>query len=185
MPSIKCKFCGKVYPDADAMAAHLEKAHIDMIPPDMDAYQFYYYMKTGKTHGNCVMCKKPTGWNPKTKKYKRFCDNPKCKIAYREMFKKRMIGSYGKITLLNDPEQQKKMLEGKKFVMTAKAGQGGRLFGSVTSKEIAVEMKNQFGIDIDRRKITVNDIKAFGTYPATVKLYQGVTAEFKVAVSEA
>lgn len=110
MPSIKCKFCGKVYPDADAMAAHLEKAHIDMIPPDMDAYQFYYYMKTGRTHGNCVMCKKPTGWNPKTKKYKRFCDNPKCKIAYREMFKKRMIGSYGKITLLNDPEQQKKML---------------------------------------------------------------------------
>ncbi len=110
MPSIKCKFCGKVFPDTDAMAAHLEKAHIDMIPPDMDSYQFYYYMKTGKTHGNCVMCKKPTGWNPKTKKYKRFCDNPKCKVAYRELFKKRMIGSYGKITLLNDSDQQKKML---------------------------------------------------------------------------
>lgn len=110
MPSIKCKFCGKVFPDADSIAAHLEKAHIDMIPPDMDSYQFYYYMKTGKTHGNCVMCKQPTSWNPKTKKYKRFCDNPKCKLAYRDMFKKRMIGTYGKITLLNDPEQQKKML---------------------------------------------------------------------------
>ena len=76
-------------------------------------------------------------------------------------------------------------IEGKIIKVTAKAGQGGRLVGSVTSKEIAAEMKNQFGIDIDRRKITVNDIKAFGTYPATVKLYQGVTAEFKVAVSEA
>lgn len=76
-------------------------------------------------------------------------------------------------------------IEGKIIKVTAKAGQGGRLFGSVTSKEIAAEVKNQFGIDIDRRKITVNDIKAFGTYPATVKLYQGVTAEFKVAVSEA
>ena len=76
-------------------------------------------------------------------------------------------------------------ISGKTVKVTAKAGQGGRLFGSVTSKEIAAEMKNQFGIDIDRRKITVNDIKAFGTYPATVKLYQGVTAEFKVAVSEA
>lgn len=76
-------------------------------------------------------------------------------------------------------------IEGKIIKVTAKAGQGGRLFGSVTSKEIAAEMKNQFGIDIDRRKITVNDIKAFGTYPAAVKLYQGVTAEFKVAVSEA
>lgn len=110
MPSIKCKFCGKVFPDTDSIAAHLEKAHIDMIPPDMDSYQFYYYMKTGRTHGNCVMCKQPTSWNPKTKKYKRFCDNPKCKLAYRDMFKKRMIGTYGKITLLNDPEQQKKML---------------------------------------------------------------------------
>ena len=76
-------------------------------------------------------------------------------------------------------------IAGKIIPVTAKAGQGGRLFGSVTSKEIAAEMKNQFGIDIDRRKITVNDINAFGTYPATVKLYQGVTAEFKVAVSEA
>ena len=76
-------------------------------------------------------------------------------------------------------------IEGKIIKVTAKAGQGGRLFGSVTSKEIAAEMKNQFGIDIDRRKITVNDIKAFGTYPATVKLYPGVTAEFQVAVSEA
>ena len=67
----------------------------------------------------------------------------------------------------------------------AKAGQGGRLFGSVTAKEIAAVMKTQLGIDIDKRKITVDDIKAFGTYPATVKLYQGVTAEFSVMVSEA
>ena len=76
-------------------------------------------------------------------------------------------------------------INGKVIKVTAKAGQGGRLFGSVTSKEIAVAMKSQFGIDIDRRKITVDDIKAFGTYPASVKLYQGVTAEFSVMVSEA
>ena len=76
-------------------------------------------------------------------------------------------------------------INGKVIKVTAKAGQGGRLFGSVTSKEIAVAMKSQFDIDIDRRKITVDDIKAFGTYPASVKLYQGVTAEFSVMVSEA
>lgn len=76
-------------------------------------------------------------------------------------------------------------INGKVIKVTAKAGHGGRLFGSVTSKEIAVAMKSQFGIDIDRRKITVDDIKAFGTYPASVKLYQGVTAEFSVMVSEA
>lgn len=76
-------------------------------------------------------------------------------------------------------------ISGKTVKVTAKAGQGGRLFGSVTAKEIAAVMKTQFGIDIDKRKITVDDIKAFGTYPATVKLYQGVTAEFSVTVTEA
>lgn len=76
-------------------------------------------------------------------------------------------------------------ISGKTVKVTAKAGQGGRLFGSVTAKEIAAVMKIQFGIDIDKRKITVDDIKAFGTYPATVKLYQGVTAEFSVTVTEA
>ncbi len=76
-------------------------------------------------------------------------------------------------------------INGKTIKVTAKAGQGGRLFGSVTAKEIAAVMKTQIGIDIDKRKITVDDIKAFGTYPATVKLYQGVAAEFSVMVSEA
>ena len=76
-------------------------------------------------------------------------------------------------------------INGKTIKVTAKAGQGGRLFGSVTAKEIAAVMKTQLGIDIDKRKITVDDIKAFGTYPAMVKLYQGVTAEFSVMVSEA
>lgn len=76
-------------------------------------------------------------------------------------------------------------INGKTVKVTAKAGQGGRLFGSVTAKEIAAVMKTQFGIDIDKRKITVDDIKAFGTFPATVKLYQGVTAEFSVTVTEA
>ena len=52
-------------------------------------------------------------------------------------------------------------ISGKTVKVTAKAGQGGRLFGSVTAKEIAAVMKTQFGIDIDKRKITVDDIKAF------------------------
>ena len=48
-------------------------------------------------------------------------------------------------------------INGKTVKVTAKAGQGGRLFGSVTAKEIAAVMKTQFGIDIDKRKITVDD----------------------------
>lgn len=110
MSVIKCKYCDKYFNEPDQYVSHLEKYHSDMIPEDMCAYQFYYFLKTNKTHGNCVMCKKETTWNEKTHKYNRFCNNPKCKEKYIEIFRNRMVGKYGKITLLNDPEQQKKML---------------------------------------------------------------------------
>lgn len=79
-----------------------------------------------------------------------------------------------------------KALKDKIVRVTAKAGQGGRLFGAVTAKEIAQEIKKQFGLDIDKRKITLEgDIKAFGTYIVDVKLYSGIVAKVSVAVSEA
>ncbi|MEE1218555.1 MAG: 50S ribosomal protein L9 [Ruminococcus sp.] len=83
-------------------------------------------------------------------------------------------------------EQDKKTLEGKTFKMTAKAGQGGRLFGSITSKQVAEEIKKQYNINIDKRKIELEcDIKEFGTYSAEIKLYTGITAKIEVQVSEA
>ncbi|MGN0490901.1 50S ribosomal protein L9 [Ruminococcus sp.] len=83
-------------------------------------------------------------------------------------------------------EQQKKMLEGKKFVMTAKAGQGGRLFGSITAKQVAEEIKKQYNIVVDKRKVVLEcDIKEFGTYKAEVKLYSGISANIDVQVTEA
>jgi hypothetical protein len=115
MSAIKCEFCDSLFKDDMSYVSHLERRHNDMIPPDMVPYQFYYFQKTGRKHGACVICKKPTGWNEKTHKYKRFCDNPACKEKYKETFKNRMIGKYGKVTLLNDPEHQKKMLAGRKI----------------------------------------------------------------------
>ena len=110
MKVTKCNFCDRRFNDVDTYINHLESNHMDIIPPDMSAGQFYYYLKTGKDKGKCVICGKPTGWNPKTNKYKRFCENPKCKEKYVQTFQNRMIGKYGKVTLLNDPEQQKIML---------------------------------------------------------------------------
>lgn len=107
---IHCSFCDTYYLEADQYAMHLESEHADLIPQNMSGWQFYYYQKTGKMSGKCVICKKETTWNDKTHKYNRFCNNPKCKDKYREMFKKRMIGKYGKIHLLNDPDMQRKML---------------------------------------------------------------------------
>ena len=76
-------------------------------------------------------------------------------------------------------------LEGKTVKITAKAGVNGKLFGSVTAKEIAQEIKKQFGFEIDKRKISLStEIKAFGVYPAEVKHYAGITAKLSVAVTE-
>lgn len=75
-------------------------------------------------------------------------------------------------------------LDGKTVSITAKAGAGGKLFGSVTSKEIAAEIKNSLGIEVDRKKMNVSDIKNFGEYTAEIKLHQGVSAKITVKVSE-
>lgn len=82
-------------------------------------------------------------------------------------------------------EAQAKKLNGKTFVLTAKAGAGGKLFGSITAKDIALKIRTDTSINVDKRKVSVGDIKAFGTYNATVKLFQGVEAEIKVQVTEA
>ena len=75
-------------------------------------------------------------------------------------------------------------LEGKTVKMTAKAGANGKRFGSVTSKDVAALISNQFGIQLDKRKVVVDDIKAFGTYPVEVKLYNGISASMFVMVGE-
>lgn len=75
-------------------------------------------------------------------------------------------------------------LKDKALTIHAKAGKGGRLFGSVTTKEVADALEKQVGVKVDKRKITMNDIKAFGTYTAEVKLYTGVTAEIQIVVAE-
>ena len=75
-------------------------------------------------------------------------------------------------------------ISGKTITITAKAGANGKLFGSVTAKEIAEKIEKEFGIKTDKRKITVEDIKQFGTYEFEIKLYTGVSAKLFVRVGE-
>ena len=64
------------------------------------------------------------------------------------------------------------------------AGADGRLYGSVTAKDIAEEFKKQFGVEIDKRKIQLDEaIRAYGVYTVEVKIYNGITSSFKVSVS--
>ena len=78
----------------------------------------------------------------------------------------------------------KAKLQGKTIKMTAKAGNNGRIFGSVTAKEVALEIDKQFSVKVDKRKITMDDIKNFGSYKIQVKLYTNIVAEMTVMVGE-
>lgn len=76
-------------------------------------------------------------------------------------------------------------LEGKTITAYAKAGEGGKLFGSVTSKEIGSLIKEQLKVEVDRKKLTLSsDIKAFGTYEVQARLFAGITAKLYVNVTE-
>ncbi|WOO38945.1 50S ribosomal protein L9 [Anaerocolumna sp. AGMB13020] len=76
-------------------------------------------------------------------------------------------------------------LESKTLELKIKTGEGGRTFGSISSKEIAQELKTQYSLDIDKKKLQINDpIKTIGTHTVPVKLHPQVTAELKVKVSE-
>ncbi len=75
-------------------------------------------------------------------------------------------------------------INGKTIKLTAKAGSNGKLFGSITAKEIAKAITDEYRIDVDKRKKAVSEIKSFGTYNAEIKFYGGITAEIKVSVSE-
>lgn len=72
-----------------------------------------------------------------------------------------------------------------KVELAIKVGEGGRAFGSVSSKEIAAAVKEQMGLDVDKKKIQLKEtIKSLGTHNISVKLHPEVTAELKVTVKE-
>ena len=104
--------------------------------------------------------------------------------ALNDLKNREQAAAHHKQEEINAANETAKKLEGKSVIIKAKAGAGGKLFGSVTSKEIADEIKNSLGIEIDKKKMSVADIKNFGEYTAEIKLYQGITAKITVKVTE-
>ena len=69
--------------------------------------------------------------------------------------------------------------------ITASSGGDGRLYGSITSKDIAEKLKEQYNIEVDKRKLVLSEnIKSYGTYDVEVKVYPEISAKLKVTVSE-
>ena len=74
-------------------------------------------------------------------------------------------------------------LEGKKVTFRLKAGENGKLFGSITAKDVAEQIKMQLHLEVDKKKVVLEDaIKVLGTVNATIKVYPGISATVKVEV---
>ena len=106
--------------------------------------------------------------------------------AMNELKNAEQSKKYKKETEIAAANQAKAELEGAKFVIKAKAGESGKLFGSITPKEISAEIKRQKKLDVDKRKIILKgDIKTLGEYTAEIKLYTGIAANVEILVEKA
>ncbi|MDO4265829.1 MAG: 50S ribosomal protein L9 [Eubacteriales bacterium] len=80
----------------------------------------------------------------------------------------------------------KAKLEGKAFTVKIKAGKDGKTFGSITGKEIAQAIMDSMGVEVDKKKISLDEpIKAVGTRTVNLKLYKDISAEITVKIEEA
>ncbi len=87
---------------------------------------------------------------------------------------------------LADAKELAAQLEGKKIALKMRAGEGGKVFGSISGKEIAAAAKEQFGLELDKKKIQLPDpIKSFGMHEVPIKLHPQVTGTLYVLVQEA
>lgn len=85
-----------------------------------------------------------------------------------------------------EAEELKSKLEKKPVTVSIKVGEGGRAFGSVSTKDLAEAVKSQLGLEVDKKKIVLaSPIKELGTATVSVKLHPEVTADLKVEVKEA
>lgn len=88
--------------------------------------------------------------------------------------------------ILEEAQALAKNIEAGSITLKIKAGEGGRTFGSVSTKEIAVALKEQLKLEIDKKKLQMADpIRNFGTYHVPVRLHPKVTAEITVKVEQA
>ena len=105
--------------------------------------------------------------------------------AMNEFNNKETAKKFHKAEEIKAANELKDRIGGKTFKVAAKAGANGKLFGSVTAKDVSAAIKEEMGENIDKRKISMQDIKAFGTTQIEVKVYQGITAKVFVQVVEA
>ncbi len=104
--------------------------------------------------------------------------------ALKDVAIKESAKAHHKNEELKAANELKAQMHEKEVVIKAKAGKEGKLFGAVTSKDVAIALKDQLKVNIDKKKLVMNDIKAYGSFECTVKIYPEVIAKVTVLVKE-
>ncbi len=104
--------------------------------------------------------------------------------ALNDMKNKEMAKAHKIEVERGEANEIKERLEGCCVKISAAGGTDGRLYGSVTSKDVAEALEQQFGISIDRRKIDMDAVRSYGNFSFDVKLYNGVTGKINLIVVE-
>ena len=96
---------------------------------------------------------------------------------------KKEAASFKKDVEKQNAEELAKKLKGIMLKLKVKAGENGKIFGGITSKEISENLKAQYGFEVDKKKIELKEtIKALGEYNVSIKLFEGVVADLKIQV---
>ena len=134
----KCPYCNEKGTRND-LIDHVLNQHEDMIPEGYSAARVVYDFINGKNYGICMICHDPVyEWNSKINRYYNLCKKPECRARVREIALERHMKTYGKETLLNDPEHQEKMLSHRKIsgIYTFSNGEKVTYTGSYERKAI-------------------------------------------------
>lgn len=116
----KCPYCNERLIRKD-LIDHIDKEHEELIPDESEAAQVVYDLVNGtKGAGRCRVCGSPTKWNSKAGRYNVLCEKVSCKQKMREEYQKNMLKVHGTYNILNNEEQQKKMLANRSISGTYK-----------------------------------------------------------------
>ena len=104
--------------------------------------------------------------------------------AMNEVKNKEEAAAYRKSESIAAAVRIKEKIDGKTVTVKARGGKDGKLFGAVTSKDVAKALSEQLGVEVDRKRIVMDDIKTFSRSEAEIKLYTDINAKVTVTVEE-
>ncbi len=111
--------------------------------------------------------------------------SPADKAALNAMNIQKSAAQHRRFTAGNKAREDAKAIEKLTVIIPVKMGENGKMFGSVTGKEVAAALKEQHGMEIDKKKIAMDQIRSTGEYVARISLFEDVKANLKVVVKEA